>query len=265
MGSFKDEPSVPLRAVIVDIDDTIVDTKGAFAGALSEVARTYLPDLAEARHGEVVALWRRDPNGFYRAFTRGEMGFREQRLARAEQLQSQFGGAGIGTDGFDAWNEVFEAAFQANWRPFADAAPFFAAIAGAGLKLGAVSNADTAYQEKKLEVVGLGGHIQTLVGVDVLGYGKPSPRVFEIACDRLVVAAAETLYVGDELDIDARGARAAGLRGIWLDRPGARRGGPFDEDREAALADGIAVVESLDELAAELSLVPQVRDESTAS
>jgi putative hydrolase of the HAD superfamily len=59
-----------------------------------------------------------------------------------------------------------------------------------------------------------------LVGVDTLGVGKPDPRVFAEACRRLGTAPGRTAYVGDELDVDARAATAAGLLGIWLDRPG---------------------------------------------
>lgn len=44
-------------------------------------------------------------------------------------------------------------------------------------------------------------------------------------CERLGVAPAATVYVGDSLESDALGACAAGLTGIWLDRPGAAAGG----------------------------------------
>jgi putative hydrolase of the HAD superfamily len=34
------------------------------------------------------------------------------------------------------------------------------------------------------------------------------------------VLPAETVHVGDRLDVDAEGARDAGLHGVWLDRSG---------------------------------------------
>ena len=54
--------------------------------------------------------------------------------------------------------------------------------------------------------------------IDDLGFGKPDPRIWHLACERLGVPPGRTAYVGDELDIDARAACAAGLRGVWLDR-----------------------------------------------
>jgi putative hydrolase of the HAD superfamily len=55
------------------------------------------------------------------------------------------------------------------------------------------------------------------------GVGKPDPRMFRHACHMLGVAPSEAAYVGDELDVDARGARDAGLVGVWLDRHGTGR------------------------------------------
>ncbi|SNS52067.1 putative hydrolase of the HAD superfamily [Micrococcales bacterium KH10] len=244
-----------IAAVIFDVDDTLVDTKAAFAEALSAIASHYLPRLPVADHHQVVALWRQDPDGYYRAFTRGEMGFREQRYLRAEQVQRTFGGREITAAGFDAWDERFEAAFQAAWQPFEDAADVLALLRDTGLKIGAVTNAATAYQWQKLERTGLKGFIATVVGVDELGYGKPSPDVFTLGCDRLGVTPPQAVYVGDELDIDARAAITAGLAGVWVDRPAARRGGPFDENREQALADGVLVIENLSDLPAALQTI----------
>jgi putative hydrolase of the HAD superfamily len=90
-----------------------------------------------------------------------------------------------------------------------------------------------------------------LVGVDTLGYGKPHPDVFTEACRRLGTDPARTAYVGDELDVDAQAARAAGLVGIWLDRPGSRRHAISDEQVASA---GVVVVHALDELPGVLGL-----------
>ena len=90
-----------------------------------------------------------------------------------------------------------------------------------------------------------------LVGVDTLGFGKPDPRVFVEACRRLGTAPERTAYVGDELDVDAVAARAAGLLGIWVDRPGGRRL-PLT-DAEIAAAD-VVTIESFDQLPGALGL-----------
>jgi putative hydrolase of the HAD superfamily len=52
------------------------------------------------------------------------------------------------------------------------------------------------------------------------GVAKPDAEIFARACERLGVAHEQTAHVGDRLDLDAEGAAAAGLRGVWLDRIG---------------------------------------------
>lgn len=239
-----------IAGVLFDVDDTLVDTRGAFADAMAEVARVYLPHLPAERRGEVLAMWRRDAGGHYRAYTRGEETFRAQRFTRANELMAAFGGPVLDDAGFDAWDDVFESAFAAAWRAFPESAGAVDALLAAGVPVGALSNAATDYQVRKLGAVGLGERVPMLVGVDVFGVGKPDPRVFQEAARRLGTDPAATLYVGDELDIDAGGAVHAGLQGAWLDRPGARRGGTHPEDPEAARAAGIAVISTLTEVLA---------------
>ncbi|GAB3667785.1 hypothetical protein GCM10027589_33930 [Actinocorallia lasiicapitis] len=57
-----------------------------------------------------------------------------------------------------------------------------------------------------------------LLCCEQLGRAKPDPSVFTAACSALSLAPAEVAYVGDDLRLDAIGARDAGLQGIWLDR-----------------------------------------------
>jgi HAD superfamily hydrolase (TIGR01450 family) len=51
--------------------------------------------------------------------------------------------------------------------------------------------------------------------------GKPMPHIFRAALARLGVSAHEAAMVGDSLASDVCGARAVGLRTIWLAPPGA--------------------------------------------
>jgi putative hydrolase of the HAD superfamily len=240
-----------IDGVLFDVDDTLVDTRGAFAAALAVVGERYLPDLPTRRHPELLSHWRADAGGHYARYTRGEAGYREQRLARANDMHAAFGGAVLDDDSFTTWDEVFEEAFRAAWEPHPDADGAVRELLGLGIAVGALSNASVDYQSLKLERVGLAGVVPMLVGVDTLGYGKPHPDVFTEACRLLGTDPAHTAYVGDELDVDAVAARAAGLVGVWLDRPGPRRV-PIS-DAEVA-ASGVVVVHGLSGLAGALGV-----------
>jgi len=132
----------------------------------------------------------------------------------------------------------------------ADAAAAVRHLLDAGIRVGALSNAATDYQVRKLTRAGLAADVPLLVGVDTLGFGKPDPRVFAEACRRLGTEPGRTAYVGDELDVDARAATAAGLRGVWLARPGLGSKGV----RELHALPTDVVIASLDELPAALGL-----------
>lgn len=245
-----------LQGVLFDVDDTLVDTKGAFTVAIEVVARDFLPHVLAEQHDEAVALWRADAAGHYRAYTRGEISFRQQRMSRANELHSHFDGPVLDEAGYDQWAAVFDAAFEGAIASFPDALPLVRALDDRGLLVGALSNASVARQADKLAKTGLGDDVPMLVGVDTLGVGKPDPQVFVEACRRLGTEPGRTIYIGDELDIDARAAIDAGLHGVWLDRPGTRRGGSHLEDRGLARESGIVVVDSLTEFGDLLGVTP---------
>lgn len=246
-----ERPEVDGRAVdgvLLDIDDTLVDTRGAFAVALTAAASTFLPHVTAERHPEMLQVWRADSGDHYRRYTRGEIGYRDQRFARANELQRVFGGEPLDDAAYARWDALFEEGFAGAWAAHEEASEAVDRLLGHGFAVGALSNAGVGYQTEKLRRVGLADRVEVLVGVDTLGVGKPAPEVFLEACRRLGTEPARTAYVGDELDVDAVGAVAAGLVGVWVDRPGPRRVAVPPEDLAAARAAGVRVVTTLEEL-----------------
>ena len=85
-----------IRAVLFDVDDTLVDTRGAFRHALATVGERYLD--APVTADELTHVWRTDTGGHYRAHTRGEISYREQRKRRANELHALYGGPSLEDD-----------------------------------------------------------------------------------------------------------------------------------------------------------------------
>lgn len=244
-----------VRGVLLDVDDTLLDTRSAFVTALDAVADAYLPHLTTAERAQALEVWRADTHGYYRRHTTGELTADEQRRLRAAELHELFGGPVVDEAFFPAWNGVFREGFEAGWVLHRDVAALLRWLAGTDLAVGLLTNAPLALTRRKLERTGLGEDVPLLVTLDSFGFGKPDARVFLEGCRLLGTSPADTLYVGDELDVDGLGARGAGLRAVWLDRPGARRGGVHLEDPVVAREAGVAVVRGLDELPALLGAV----------
>lgn len=93
-------------------------------------------------------------------------------------------------------------------------------------RLGIISNAEGWCQRRKLAHLGLEPYIDCLVVSGDVGYEKPDPRTFQHALELLGVAPHEAVFVGDRLDVDVAGAKAAGMRAIWFNH----WGGELPED-----------------------------------
>jgi HAD superfamily hydrolase (TIGR01549 family) len=66
--------------------------------------------------------------------------------------------------------------------------------------------------------IGLDHHFAFCVCARDFGRAKPDPGIFLSACERLGLAPAEVLHVGDHPDHDIIGAHRAGMRTAWLNR-----------------------------------------------
>jgi putative hydrolase of the HAD superfamily len=119
---------------------------------------------------------------------------------------------------------------------FPDALPALRELRDRGLRLVVVSNWDCSLPEW-LDRAGIGELVDGSVSSAVVGEPKPAPAVFEAALRVAGCDAGEALFVGDSLDNDVLGARAAGLRGVLVQRGG-------DPPR------GVEAVRSLHELSA---------------
>ncbi len=69
-----------------------------------------------------------------------------------------------------------------------------------------------------LAAIGLDVHFEGFVSASAVGCAKPDRRIFDHACAVLDLPAERIWHVGDDPHLDALGARAAGMRTVWLDR-----------------------------------------------
>ncbi len=72
--------------------------------------------------------------------------------------------------------------------------------------------------ERLLERHGLDKLFNTVIVSGAVNRRKPHPEIFEKALTTLGVAASETVFVGDTLDADVQGAKATGMKTIYIER-----------------------------------------------
>lgn len=81
---------------------------------------------------------------------------------------------------------------------------------------GIVTNGSPAMQREKLRSLEVEGLFEPIVFAGYDTAPKPEPEPFERALSALETSSERTLYVGNSLDSDVRGARRAGLPVAWL-------------------------------------------------
>lgn len=119
------------------------------------------------------------------------------------------------------------------WAVYADVSPALEALAARGVPLAIISNWDS-YLPRLLELKGLSSFFKTVSVSAIEETGKPEAEIFRRTCQRMGVEPAAALHVGDSLRDDYRGARAAGLQALLLDR---RDEHPDVPDRIASLSE----------------------------
>ena len=103
---------------------------------------------------------------------------------------------------------------QVQLRPYA--AELLQRMREYGAKLAIVSNTEQTVTGYDLDQLDLVRHFDTVVLSSVVGARKPDAAIFQVAMDRLGVAADECVFVGDDYVCDFRGAEAVGMRPVLL-------------------------------------------------
>jgi HAD superfamily hydrolase (TIGR01662 family) len=106
-----------------------------------------------------------------------------------------------------------------NFELYDDTLPTLRRLRQEGLKLGLVSNSARDVREFAVH-----HGLDIDAGISSFHHGKTKPHasIFRAVLDLLEVAPHEALMVGDSVDDDIEGARAAGMHAVLLDRLGLR-------------------------------------------
>ena len=206
------------RALLVDIDDTVVDWIGPARDAVIASVATHRsmagsdPQRVADRFLEIVeethALW-----------MSAELSVDGLRAERIRRLVAE-SGAGLGPDEAEELAGAYRVAYLAARRVVPGARDLLVEMRRRGARVVAVTNNLVEEQEDKLRHTGLRDLFDALVISEAAGISKPDPRIFELALDAAGVSADEAVMLGDSWPNDVLGALGAGIRAAWLDRHG---------------------------------------------
>jgi putative hydrolase of the HAD superfamily len=230
-----------IRAVLFDLDDTLVPElpawDAAFAGACAECAPQHKLDPLAIRqtvfrvtrelwYGSPVSDWSRESGiAFFCALVSEFAGEAPEwgylrgwtPLWRSTAWRAGLAEVGI-KDAMlaEALAAALSTRFAAAHALFDDVLPALDELSCH--RLAVVTNGPSDLQRRKLAVSGIDGRLPDVFISGEVGYGKPDARIFEHALAKLGLSPDEALMVGDRVNLDVAGARAAGVRAVWLNR-----------------------------------------------
>jgi putative hydrolase of the HAD superfamily len=216
--------AVPVRVVLFDMDDTLFDHSFALRRALALLWR----DEARLRRRplrSVNAEYERLLEEIHPEVLRHQRTHAEARRERFLRL-FDWAGSPLPAAELEAISVRYREAYQAARRPV-EGAPALLRLLRGRVTVGIVSNNHTAEQADKLAATGLAPLVDFLLTSEDAGAEKPNPKIFEVALERAGARPEEAVMVGDTWATDILGARAAGIRAVWLNRRSVPR--PDDE------------------------------------
>lgn len=212
--------------LLLDLDGTLVDHDSAeVEGVAGWLAAAGLPDEVEGEPS--VLVWRRITEAVLPDYFHGRLGLQEQRRIRVLRFLPLLGVDVSGMTDAEADEQFreYHRCYAAAWRAFPDVVPALTRLQETH-RLAVLTNGDQEHQETKLRTAGITDLVERTIATSSIGAAKPEPTAFLRALEELGERPEGATYVGDRLDVDARGAAAAGLIGVWLDRAGAEGPAP---------------------------------------
>lgn len=201
-----------VRAVVFDMDDTLLDWRRAEREAIRRLADLHFAGhgIPEDRVREAYAAVMAENLAGWKA--RREWLYIDARLRiLAERL-----GAPASLQVADLV-ATFAREATAALRLLEGAEAAMAAARRSGRKTAILTNGRSDVQRPKVRAFGLHTAVDFVGVTEELGAWKPDPAAFLLVLDTLGVQPAEALMVGDNEDFDIAPAKALGLQTAWVD------------------------------------------------
>ncbi len=188
-----------LRAVIFDLDQTLLDRAATFHRFLEKQYLRFQRDLQAVSLTEYTATVQSyDSNGYTPKSDVYTQVCADLSLGLSKELYTDF-------------KEVY------GQEPvlFGDTVTVLEALA-ARYKLGLITNGRSTGQNAKIDGAGLRRFFDAIKISEEEGVKKPSPVIFERCLEQLGVPPAQAVYIGDHPRKDVVAAQQVGLKGIWV-------------------------------------------------
>lgn len=191
---------VPVKAVIFDLDGTLLDTKEIFYDIINlGFSKLGFPGIAREALTEAAA------QGEFNWDMVLPAGLRARREEVLPQVHAVI-------------EEISPSLFRQRTKPIAGVEGVLKSLHGAGTRIGVVTSSRTRHVEMKmhaLEETSVAELFGAIVTADDVRVKKPSPEPLHECARRLGIAPAECVYVGD-MRVDIKAGKSAGMATVGV-------------------------------------------------
>lgn len=188
--------TTPIRAAIIDLDGTMVDTAGDFHAAINAMLEA-LGVTGDMSAEEIVSYVGKGSENLVRRVL-------DARLPPA-QANSRF------AEALDAYQRAYIAINGQYVKVYDGVREGLTALRDMGIALACVTNKPHDFTQPLLAQLGLDTYFDIVYPGDAFPYRKPDPYPMLRVAEAFGVTPAEVVAIGDS-ENDARAARAAGMR-----------------------------------------------------
>jgi putative hydrolase of the HAD superfamily len=208
-----------LDAVLLDLDDTILDNAAGLETAWETLSRAIATRVGDADEAAVGVQLRASSDWFWGDDARHRWGRMDMPGARRAVIAHVLESLGRPSPALAADLAVLYCELRdASLAPFDGALEALARLRERAPALGLVTNGAASAQRAKVERFDLARFFDVIAVEGEVGIGKPDARVYGHALGALEVAPERALMAGDNYECDVLGALGAGLHAVWLDR-----------------------------------------------
>lgn len=194
-----------IKSVVFDLDDTLYNStalsKSARRAALKAMINEGLDIDLKKGYEDLMRIVKRYGSNYSEHFNR----FLEEKLGYVDY---KFLASGV----IAYHNTKF-----AYIRPFDDTIPTLIELVKRKKKLGIVTNGVSVKQWEKILRLGLEHFFEFVIISSEVKYEKPSPKIYEIALERLDLPPEEVLMADNKIE-DLKGAKDVGMKTVLITR-----------------------------------------------
>jgi putative hydrolase of the HAD superfamily len=209
------------QAILLDLDDTILDDTGGVVSAWRDACAAHRADMNGLDPDAVFDAIDRMREWYWSDPERHRVGRLELEWARGEVARLAL--SDLGVDDPDLGRAIGNTyhTLRDRWiRPFDEAVATVRWFREQGCRLALLTNGGSQGQRGKIDRFDLARLFDAILIEGEVGFGKPDPRIYRQALEAVGVEARHAWMVGDNLEWDVAGPQREGITGIWIDSRG---------------------------------------------